>query len=45
MTEYTSPTNGRIGALRSDATSEPGNVLMFILSSDTPVSGAAPYPE
>lgn len=45
MAEYTSPVNGRIGSLRSDATSEPGNVLMFILSNGAPMSGAAPYSE
>jgi uncharacterized protein len=45
MAEYTSSVNGRIGALRSDATSEPGNVLMFILSDAASVSGAAPYSE
>jgi len=37
--------NGQIGGLRSEATSEPGNVLMFILSSGAPVPGAAPYAE
>jgi predicted deacylase len=45
VAEYTSPAHGQIGALRSDATSEPGNVLMFILSSAAPVSGAPPYSE
>ena len=45
MAEYTSPANGRIGALRSDATSEPGGVLMFILSNGATASGAPPYSE
>jgi predicted deacylase len=45
VAEYTSPVNGLIGALRSDATSEPGNVLMFILSSGAAASGAASYSE
>ena len=45
LAEYTSPVRGRIGALRSDVTSEPGNVLMFILADAAPLSGAAPYPE
>jgi predicted deacylase len=45
LAEYTSPVNGQIGGLRSEATSEPGNVLMFILSSGAPVPGAAPYAE
>ena len=43
VAEYTSPVNGQIGGLRSDATSEPGNVLLFILADAAPVSGAAPY--
>jgi predicted deacylase len=45
MAEYTSPVNGRIGGMRSDATSEPGNVLMFILAGGATVSGAANYSE
>lgn len=45
VAEYTSPVNGLIGGLRSDATSEPGNVLFFILFSGAPLSGAAPYSE
>lgn len=45
VAEYTSPADGQIGGLRSDATSEPGNVLMFILSSDAPVSDSTPYLE
>ena len=45
VAEYTSPVHGQIGGLRSDATSEPGNVLMFILSSGATVSGAPPYSE
>jgi hypothetical protein len=45
VAEYTSPVNGLIASLRSDATSEPGNVLFFILSSGAPLSGAAPYSE
>jgi predicted deacylase len=38
MSEYTSPVSGRIGGLRSDATSEPGNVLVFILTDGATVS-------
>jgi predicted deacylase len=38
MAEYTSPVSGRIGGLRSDATSEPGNVLVFILTDGATVS-------
>ena len=45
LAEYTSPAQGRIAGLRSDATSEPGNVLLFILSRSAPASGAVPYAE
>jgi predicted deacylase len=45
VAEYTSPVSGQIGGLRSDATSEPGNVVAFILSSGAPVPGAHPYDE
>jgi predicted deacylase len=45
VAEYTSPVNGLVGGLRSDATSEPGNVLLFILADAAPVSGAATYSE
>jgi predicted deacylase len=45
VAEYTSPVNGLIGGLRSDATSEPGNVLLFILSSGAALSSAAPVSE
>ena len=38
MAEYRSPVSGRIGGLRSDATSEPGNVLVFILTDGATVS-------
>jgi uncharacterized protein len=45
MAEYRSPVSGRIGGLRSDATSEPGNVLVFILTDGAPMSGTAAYSE
>jgi predicted deacylase len=45
LAEYTSPVQGRIAGLRSDARSEPGNVLVFIRSTSAPGSGAAPYAE
>jgi uncharacterized protein len=45
LAEYTSPVNGIVGGLRTDATSEPGNVLFFILADAAPVSGAASYSE
>lgn len=40
--DYTGPASGVAGSLRSDATSEPGNVLLFILADAAPVPGAAP---
>jgi predicted deacylase len=45
VAEYASPVNGLVGGLRTDATSEPGNVLLFILADAAPVSGATAYPE
>ena len=45
VAEYTSPVKGLVGGLRSDATSEPGNVLLFILADAAPLSGSAPYLE
>jgi predicted deacylase len=45
VAEYTSPVAGLIGSLRSDATSEPGNVLFFILADAASASGAVGYTE
>ena len=45
LAEYTSPVNGIVGGLRSDAASEPGNVLLFILADAAPLSDAAPFSE
>ncbi|WP_082112950.1 M14 family metallopeptidase [Pseudoxanthomonas suwonensis] len=45
VAEYTSPVDGEIGALRSDATSEPGNVITFILFNRSTPEGAEAYPE
>ncbi|MGE3872266.1 MAG: succinylglutamate desuccinylase/aspartoacylase family protein [Parvibaculaceae bacterium] len=45
VAEYTSRVDGKIGGLRSDATSEPGNVLAFILFNQATPSGAEAYPE
>ena len=45
VAEYTSPVNGIVGGLRSDATSEPGNVLFFILADAAPVPGSARFVE
>ena len=39
VAEYTSGVRGKIGALRSDATSDPGNVLGFVLFNQ-PLAGA-----
>ncbi len=45
VAEYTSQVDGKIGGLRSDATSEPGNVIAFILFNRVPSSGIDDYPE
>lgn len=45
VAEYESPEDGEVGAIRSDASSEPGNVLMFILFNRAPAAGDAGYPE
>lgn len=45
VAEYASPVDGEVGAIRSDTSSEPGNVLMFILFSRSPAAGDAGYPE
>jgi len=45
VAEYTSPVDGEIGALRSDATSEPGNVIAFILFNRSTPDGVEAYPE
>jgi predicted deacylase len=45
VAEYTSPVNGLVGGLRTDATSEPGNVLFFVLADAAPLPGAAAYSE
>jgi predicted deacylase len=45
VAEYTSEVDGKIGGLRSDATSEPGNVIAFVLFNRTPPGGAEDYPE
>ena len=45
VAEYTSPVNGEIGGLRSDATSEPDNVLVFILFNETRPQSRESYPE
>jgi predicted deacylase len=45
VAEYASPVDGDVGAIRSDVSSEPGNVLMFILFNRAPAAGDAGYPE
>ncbi|WP_421695338.1 succinylglutamate desuccinylase/aspartoacylase family protein [Aestuariivirga sp.] len=45
VAEYRSPADGEVGAIRSDASSEPGNVLMFILFNRAPAAGDQDYPE
>ena len=45
VAEYTSAVDGKVGAIRSDVSSEPGNVLMFISFIHTPTEGEGDYPE
>jgi len=45
VAEYSSPVDGKIGGLRSDATSEPGNVIVFILFNRPAAGKAKAYPE
>jgi len=45
VAEYTSGVSGEIAAYRTDATSEPGNVLVFVLYNRAQPDGADPIPE
>jgi uncharacterized protein len=45
VAEYTSGVSGEVAAYRSDATSEPGNMLMSILYNRTPSDGLDPFAE
>lgn len=45
VAEYTSGVAGEITGLRSDAMSEPGNPLTFILFNKVAPDGADAYPE
>src|SRR5580693_453565 len=45
VAEYTSSVAGEITGQRSDAMSEPGNPLTFILFNKTPPAGGESYPE
>ena len=43
--QYTSGVSGEVAAYRTDATSEPGNMLVSILYNRTPPDGIDPLPE
>jgi uncharacterized protein len=45
VAEYTSGVSGEVAAYRTDATSEPGNMLLSILYNRTPPDGIDPLPE
>ena len=45
VAEYSSPVDGEIGGLRSDATSEPGNVIAFVLFNRPSAEKTEVYPE
>ena len=45
VAEYTSGVSGEVMACRTDATSEPGNILVSILYSHTPADSADPISE
>lgn len=45
VAEYASAVDGEVGAIRSDASSEPGNVLMFILFHRQAAGPDGDYPE
>lgn len=45
VAEYASAVDGEVGAIRSDASSEPGNVLMFILFHQQEAGPDGDYPE
>ncbi|MDI6024828.1 succinylglutamate desuccinylase/aspartoacylase family protein [Corticibacterium sp. UT-5YL-CI-8] len=45
VAEYTSAVSGEVTGQRSDAMSEPGNPLLFILFHKTPLNGDETYPE
>jgi uncharacterized protein len=45
VAEYTSGVSGEIAACRTDATSEPGNMLVSVLYSHTPPDGLDPFAE
>ena len=45
VAEYSSAVDGEVGAIRSDCSSEPGNVLMFVLFNHAPARADENYPE
>ena len=45
VAEYTSGVSGKVAACRSDATSEPGNILVTVLYNRTPPDGVDPLAE
>jgi predicted deacylase len=45
VAEYTSGVSGEITACRTDATSEPGNMLVSVLYNRTPADGVDPISE
>ncbi len=45
VAEYRTQVAGEVAAYRSDATSEPGNILVFVLYNRAPPDGADPLPE
>ncbi len=45
VAEYTTGVTGTISAYRTDATSEPGNILVFVLYNRTPPDRTDPFPE
>jgi uncharacterized protein len=45
VAEYSSAVDGEVAVLRKDSSSEPGNVLVFVLFKDAPVKADGSYPE
>jgi predicted deacylase len=45
VAEYSSAVGGEVGAIRSDCSSEPGNVLMFVLFNHATAMADGNYPE
>ena len=45
IAEYSSGVSGEVSAYRTDATSEPGNLLMSVLYNRTPPDRIDPLPE